>query len=171
MPIRTKFSERQAGERVAVNVLALSPQARRSHIVLNVSPAAPLVVINSTQKLTFTSASTSGFKIIAVYVNFVAAPAVSGGTSTLGISRIAVDGSTATVIVTAATILAGYTARTPVVQTLAASNPTAITAGESVEVAIVTSNNTVGTADTGASVTFLVEAVEDAVINDTNATI
>lgn len=168
---RSKFSNRQAGQGVAVDVLALSPQARRSYVVLNASPAAPLCVQNTSQFLTFTSCSTAGFKIIAAYVNFTVVPVCAGGTSTLAIERIATDGSTATSIVAAADILAGYTAKIPVAQTIAATNPAAITAGESVLVTIATSNNVVGTADKGASVTLLIEQVEDAVISDTNVNV
>lgn len=169
--VRSKFSKRQAGQAVAVDVLALSPQARTFLVVLNASPAAPWVVQNTTKTLSFTSPTTSGFKILAAYQNFVTAPVVSGGTSTLAVDRVAVDGSTATVIVTAATILSGYTAKIPVALTLAATNPAAITAGQSVLVSIVTSDHTVGTADTGASITFLCENVEDDVITDTNSTL
>jgi hypothetical protein len=156
---------------VAVDVLALSPQARTFPVVLNASPAAPLVVQNTAKTLTFASGLTSGFKINSIYVNFEIVPVVSGGTSTLKVERIATDGSTATSVVAAADILSGYTAKIPVAQTLAAANPTAITAGESVMVTITTSNHSVGTADAGASVTLWCEAVEDSVISDTNATV
>ena len=117
------------------------------------------------------SGLTSGFKILSAYVNFVTLPACAGGTSTLAIDRIATDGSTATNIVAAADILSGYTAKVPVAQTLAATNPTAITAGQSILVTVTTSNNAVGTADVGASVTLWCEAVEDDVITDTNSTL
>ena len=168
---RSKFSQRQAGQAVAVDVLALSPQARTFPIVLNASPAAPLVVTNSSQFLTAVSGLTSGFKINSIYVNFSVVPVVSGGTATLKVERIATDGSTATSIVAAADILSGYTANIPVAQTIAATNPSAITAGESVLVTVATSNNAVGTADKGASVTLWCEAVEDAVISDTNVNV
>lgn len=144
----------------------LSPQARRRHVVLNASPAAPLCVQNTSQYLTFTSGTTSGFKIVAIYVNFVVAPVVSGGTATLAVDVVDTNGSTTTSVVAAADILSGYTAKIPVAQTLAATNPTAITAGQSVMVTVATSNNSVGTADKGASVTFVIEPVEDTTISE-----
>lgn len=167
--IRNKFSKRQAGYGVAVDVLALSPQARTFPIVLNAT--APLVVQATSKYVTMASGLTSGFKIISAYVNFVTLPVCSGGTSTLAIDKIATDGSTATNIVAAADILSGYTAKVPKVQTIAATNPSAILAGESVMVTVTTSNNAVGTADVGASITLWCEAVEDDVISDTNSTV
>lgn len=169
MPIRSHFSRRQAGERVAVDVLALSPQARRFEVVLNASPAAPICVTNSTQYLTFTA--TRSLRVISAYVNFVVVPVVSGGTGTLAIDKVATDGSTTVSMVAAADILSGYTAKIPVAQTLAATNPTSITVGESIMVSVVISNNAVGTPDKGASITLLCEPVEDTVINDTNTAV
>lgn len=169
--VRNKFSKRQQGYHVAVDVLALSPQARTFPVVLNASPAAPLVVQNTSKTLTFASGLTSGFKINSIYVNFEVVPVVSGGTSTLKVERIDTDGSTATSIVAAADILSGYSAKVPKAQTIAATNPAAITAGQSVMVTITTSNHAVGTADAGASVTLWCEAVEDSVISDTDTTI
>lgn len=168
---RSKFSQRQAGQAVAVDVLALSPQARTFPIVLNASPAAPLCVQNTSQFLTASCGLTSGFKINSIYVDFAVVPAVSGGTATLKVEKYNTAGDTATSIVAAADILSGYTAHIPVAQTLAATNPSAITAGESVVVTVATSNHSVGTPDKGASVTLWCEAVEDSVISDSNANV
>lgn len=167
--IRSKFSARQAGQAVAVDVLALSPQARVFPIVLPAS--APLVVQNVSKYISLSSGLTSGFKVLSAYVNFTTLPAASGGTSTLKIEKINTAGDTAVEIVAAADILSGYTAKVPKAQTIATTNPTAITAGESILVTVTTSNHTVGTADVGASVTLWCEAVEDSVITDTNSTL
>lgn len=158
----------KASQRVSSFIKAdvgyLSPQARRQHVVLNAT--APLVVQNVSKYMTMACGTTSGFKVIAAYVNFVTLPACAGGTSTLAIDKIATDGSTATNIVAAATVLSGYTAKVPLAQTLAATNPTAITVGESILVTVTTSNNVVGTADVGASVTLVIEPVEDTTISE-----
>lgn len=165
--IRSKFSKRQAGQAVAVDVLALSPQARQRTIVL--SATAPLVVQNASKYLSATCPFTSGFKVVDAWVNFVTLPVCSGGTSTLAIDKVATDGSTTTSIVAAADILSGYTAKVPKQQTLAAT--VTLTAGQSILVTVATSNNTVGTADVGASVTLVVEPIEDDPISDSNTSV
>lgn len=163
---RSKFSERQQGGNVAVNVQAASPQLRRFEVVLTTSAA--MVVQNTSKYLQFTSCTTSGIKVISAYVTFAVAPAQAGGTSTLSVRRCATDGTTFTDIVTAASVLSGYTAFIPVAQTIAAANPSAITIGQSIVVTVTASNDTVGTADSGISVTLLCEHVEDTIINDTD---
>ncbi len=165
---RSKFSERQAGRAVAVDVLALSPQARRDILTAPAGQAA-LVVQNTTKYLSIPIAITC--RVINAYLNFVTAPAASGGTATIQIDHVAVDGSTTTNIVASVTILSGFTAKIPVALTLAATNPSSCAAGGSFLVTVVTSNHTVGTADAGACVSLGVEAVEDTVINDTNAAV
>lgn len=162
---RGRFSKHQQGRGVAVDVYALSPQARANRI--NLTSGAPLVVQASTKYLCYTEPSTSGITVLGAYVTFAVAPVVSGGTSTLAITKYDTNGSTTTTIVTAATILSGYTAFIPVAQTLAATGIT-VTAGQSIVVTVTTSNNSVGTADVGAAVTLLVESVEDTIISDPN---
>ena len=162
--VRSKFSERQQGRGVVVDVFAASPQLRRVPVPL--SATAPLVVQNVSKYMTFTAPYAC--KLINAYVSFVTLPACAGGTSTLAIDRIAVDGSTATNIVAATTILTGYTAKIAVAQTLAATNPTSIAAGETIQVTVTTSNNAVGTADVGANVTMLLEPIEDTIITATD---
>lgn len=163
---RNKFSSRQAGPGVAVDVLALSPQARRRQIDLNAGQAA-LVVQNTSKYLTTTA--TYDMVIKGAYYNCVTAPAVSGGTATLKIERIATDGSTATEVVASVTLLSGITGDVAEALTLAATNPTEITAGQTIKVTVATSNHSVGTADAGSCISLLVEPVEDSVISDTDA--
>lgn len=159
-----KASERVLNGTTRVDIAAASPQLRRFEITL--SSSAAMVVNGVTNYLCHTSASTSGLKVIAAYVTCAVAPAVGGGTSTLSIKRYLVGGTSDADIVAAATILSGYTAFIPVLQTLAAANPAAITAGQSIVVTVTTSANVVGTADSGLSVTLLVEHVEDSPIVD-----
>lgn len=162
---RNKFSNRQAGPGVAVDVLALSPQARRHLLVLGAGQAA-MTVQNTTKELSYTAAF--DHKIVSIYVNQVTAQAMASGTSAMTIDRVATDGTTDTAVVASATVL-GKTANVAYAPTLAATNPAEITAGQTVRLRITTSNNTVDTADEGWSATFLLEAVEDAVISDTDA--
>lgn len=167
MPVtRSRFSVRQAGSRVAVDVKALSPQARRYEMTLTSSGV--MVVQNASRYMQAVVNSTAGVKVVGAYVTFAVVPAQSGGTATLSVRRCAVDGSTFTDIVTAATVLTGYTAFIPVVSTLAAANPSAITVGQSIVVTVTASNNAVGTNDSGCTVTLLLEPIEDTVISDTD---
>jgi len=161
---RSKFSEKQSRNLVAVDVLALSPRARRQ-VVPIVAPIT-LVVQNTSKTVAITSPSSC--KVVSAYVQFSTVPAVAGGTATLKIERIATDGSTATSIVDAATILSGYSNNIAVAQTIAATNPTEITAGQTIRVTVTTSNNVVGTADVGGTITLLVEPVEQTAITDSD---
>lgn len=163
MPItRNRFSRRQAGRGIAVDVLALSPQARR----YLVSVPFPTLTANVITYASFTA--NAACRVISVYVDFPVIPAMSSGTSAFTVDRYLVDGTTDANIVASLTVLTGFTAFIPVAPAIAAANPTSITAGQSVVVTLTTSNNTVDTNHRGGSITFLVESVEDAVISDTN---
>jgi hypothetical protein len=157
-----KASERVFNATTRVDVNAASPQLRYREVTLSCPTG--LVVQNTSQYLQHVCTTTSGETVVGAYVTFAVAPACAGGTSTLGIKKYDTDGSTTTTIVTAADILAGYTAFIPVEQTLAAS--VSLTAGQSIVVTVATSNNVVGTADKGATVTLLLAPVEDSVISD-----
>lgn len=168
---RTKFSVRQAGRAVCVDVPALSPQARSDTI--SYSSAAALVVQNTTKYLTFPIASSSsngntgsGIVVTGAMINFQTAPVVSGGTATIQIDSVT-TGAGATTNIVAATTLLGLTAQTPVQLTLATTNPAATVPTSLLLVTIVTSNNTVGTADVGFGLTIAYENVEDAIVQDT----
>lgn len=158
-----KFSKRVSAF-IKVDVDGASPQLKRREVTLSAS--APLVVQNASKYLQHVCSTTSGEKVVGVYVTFAVAPAQAGGTTTLSVRRCATDGTTFTTIVTAASILTGYTAFIPVAQTLAATNPTSITAGESIVVTVTASNDAVGTADVGATVTLLLEPIEDTTISE-----
>lgn len=157
-----KASQRFFNATTRMDVGALSPQARRFSMVLDSNTAT--VVRNTARVLTLTVPFDC--LISAVYVNFQTIPVMAAGTSTLGIKHVATDGSTETVIVTAASVLSGYTARVAKAQTLAGTNPSEITAGTTVEVTVTTSDHAVGTADVGTSITFVCEPVEDDPISD-----
>lgn len=165
--IRSKFSERQAGRAVCVDVLAHSPQSRaRSHWV------------GMTSNLPVVQATTKYFVIPVLYDQIVQSislvyktvPVMSSGTATVQVDYVAVDGSTTTAIV-AATSLLLLTTLVPLALTLAATNPASCLSGGSWVFTVVTSNNTVGTADVGGGLTMRTEPVEATVISDTNATI
>ena len=163
--IRSKFSQRQAGQATAVDVLALSPQARRYAVPLKLP--AP---VNGT--LTYTSMSIPvSCKIVAAYMVYQVLPVISGGTMTMLLDTVAVNGSTTVNIVASLDVLSGFTAKVPVALTLAATNPTALTAGGSIQLTITSSANA-PTADTGqGSLTLLLENIEDGVITDTDSTL
>lgn len=172
---RSKFSERQAGKNVAVNVHAQSPQARMIPIVLDSSAA--MVVQASTKYMTCAPvqnpSSTSGFRVVGAALSFQTAPAVAGGTATIQVDAIASDGSTTTNIVPSTSIL-GLTSKVATQLALAAAqvadsnNGIAIPVGATILVTVTTSNNSVGTADVGFGLTIGIEPVEDTIINDAN---
>lgn len=158
----SKASKRVFNATTRTDVDALSPQARYRVIVLDSNSA--MVVQNASRILTCTVPFDC--VINAVWFNFQTIPVQAGGTATAGLSHVATDGSTATVIVTAATVLTGYTARVAKAQTLAATNPTEIVAGTTLELTVSASNDAVGTADVGFSATIRVTPVEDDPISD-----
>lgn len=164
---RSKASVRLDAGQMAQDVASLSPQARRYEMTFTSSGV--MVVQNASRYMQAVVNSASGLRVVGGYVTFAVVPAQSGGTTTLSVRRCATDGSTFTNIVTAATILTGYTAFIPVVCSLAATNPTAITVGQSIIVTVTASNDSVGTNDSGCTVTLLCEPVEDGVISDTIA--
>lgn len=163
---RSKASKHLLTGNMAVDVLGASPQLRQFEV--NLTTSGTMCVNGATKYLQCVSGTTSGIKVTAAYVTFAVAPVMASGTSTLGIDRVATDGSTSTVIVTAASVLSGYTAFIPVAQTLAATNPSAITAGQTIRVTVTTSSNTVDTADVNCTVTLVCEHIEDTTISDSN---
>ena len=172
---RAKFSERQAGKNIAVNVQALSPQARLHYMVVD-NPTA-VVVPNGSKYFTrapvVSPSSSTGCRVVGATVCFQTAPVMATGTATIQIDAVAADGVTTTNIVPATSLLllTGLVAKTlafAAAQTADANNGIIIPAGATILVTITTSNNTVGTADVGFSLTLGVENGEDAIINDAN---
>lgn len=97
------------------------------------------------------------------YCVFRTAPIVSGGTATLLIEYIASDGTTATTIVAATTVLS-KTDLVPFALTIAVS--TTLAEGGSFRISITTSNNSVGTAPVGGEVVLTCYPVEDSAITE-----
>ena len=172
---RSKFSERQAGRNIAVNVHALSPQARMHYLQFD-SPSA-VVVANGSKYFTGgpvqSPSSSSGFRCVGAVVTFQTAPVMATGTATIQIDAVAADGSTTTNIVPATSLLllTGLKATQlalAAAQVADTNNAIAIPVGATVLVTITTSNNTVGTADVGFGLTLGIEPVEDTIIADAN---
>lgn len=162
--VQSKASERLLGANEVFDVGGMSPNAKARVINLVI----PTVVANSTTAtgLAIPAAMIAGMKVVGAQVTyFGTVPAQSGGTTTIQIDRIATDGTTATVIVALVTILTGLTANVAAALTLAATNPTAITAGQTIKASVIASNNTVQTsgADYG-SLTLHLEPIEETVI-------
>lgn len=169
--VRSRFSVRQAGRAVAVDVLALSPQART--FFSTIDPGSAIVVQAQTKYFTAgvpvnnlsNPNSTTGVKLVGVSYTQQTAPAVAGGTATVQVDVVASDGST-TVNLVAATSLLGLTSKVAL-QLAMAATPT-IPTGSMILITVVTSNNSVGTADVGSSFTLGFEPVEDALITDSS---
>jgi hypothetical protein len=92
-------------------------------------------------------------------------PACAGGTATIQIDYVNALNTVTTNIVAATSILA-LTNSIPLVLTLAATNPTTCAAGGSILVTVVTSNNAVGTADVGGTLTIAYQGVDPNPITD-----
>lgn len=125
-----------------------------------VSQQVPTVVQATTRVFTLPITWPGRLSVRDVWLMFSTVPAVSGGTATIQIDSIAVDGTTAVVVVTAVTILSGFTNGIPVNLTLAATNPTSLAQGTSLKVSIITSNNSVGTADVGFGLSVVYTALD-----------
>lgn len=161
---RSKFSERQAGRAVAVDVLALSPRARERRIDITL----PATTANTTTYSTLVALGVAG-TLVSGYAVFRTKPVIdSTGTCTLLVEYVAADGSTATTIVDAQD-LEGKTDMIPFTLTLAATPSMA--AGGSIRTSIVTSNHTVTTAQVGGAVVLHYLPTEDTIINDTNTSV
>lgn len=160
---RSKFSERQAGKNIAVDVLALSPQARSESFYLPATAVVPLTT--SATKVAVIPVPTN-VKVTGAQLSYTTIPVMASGTGTIQIDYVAVDGSTTTNIVAATSILL-LTAKIPLVLALATTNPAVCTGGGQLLITVVAST-TVNTADVGGGLTISFENVEDAVINDTN---
>ena len=140
---RERFSKRQAGRGIAVDVMAVSPQVRTDYF--NFSSIAAVVVQATTYYLTVPvpfsatngNAAAAGVRVTGAEVNFQTAPVSAAGTATIQIDRVATGGGTTTNIV-AATNLLTRTAQTPFKLTLAATNPAAIVPGDLIMVTIAT---------------------------------
>ncbi len=158
---RSKFSVRQAGARVAVDVNALSPRARERRIDIDL----PATTANTT---TYSAMRASGEPgtLVSGYAVFRTKPVIDDpGTITLTIDHVAADGSTVTTLVDAQT-LEGKTDLVPFALTLAAT-PAMLATG-SIRTSIATSNHTVSTAQVGGTVVLIYKPTEDAVISDTD---
>jgi hypothetical protein len=164
--IRSKFSERQAGAKVAIDVLAMSPQARLHAWHLAATSCLP-VVQNTTKTLLMPVAA--DLKVTSVYIGYTTIPICAGGTAVLEVDYVAVDGSTTTIIGTMSVL--ALSSKIPAAMTLAATNPAKCAAGGSLVFTMTTSNNAVGTADVGGGLAIGIERVEAAVISDTNTTV
>jgi len=162
MAIYNKASERVLGGQTLVDVDAASPQMKRFRIDL---PLPALTQNASTFAYSIATTST-GFKIVGGYIGYGGVvPAQSGGTATYQIDRYNVAGDAATIVVAATTILTGIVTKVNNALTLAGTNPTSITAGQSILVTLTASNHTVGAPGTGGQVTLLCEKIADPVIS------
>ena len=158
-----KASERTSSM-IKADVTYASPQLRRNITKISI----PATTQNTTTYTVWSvpaNIGVSGIKITAASVVFGVAPAVSGGTCTLALTKYASDGVTTVSVADAATILS-KTAFVSFNLTLATTNPTAILAGESVAVVVATSNNAVGTAQSGGTVSIEWVPVEDTTISE-----
>ena len=160
--IRTKFSERQMGGGVAVDVLAGSPQARRRIVTIPINSA----IISTAIYASFTAVTAC--KVVNCYITYPVLPLVAGGTQTVSVDILTTAGSSANMVAATST-LNNFTAMVARDMTLV---NTTLAAGQSVVATFLTSNNapTVNTG-VGGSVSFLLEPTEDAVISDTDTTI
>ena len=158
---RSKFFERQAGQAVAVDCLALSPQAALRQLFM----ALPATTQATT---TYGNIKPVGINCQAVsgYVVFRTAPAVAGGTCTITLTYTAADGVTATVITATQDILSKSNL-VPFALTMTAT-PLMLATG-SLTLSIITSNNSVGTAQVGGELVLNVYPTEDTVISDSRS--
>lgn len=163
-----KMSVRGKNKDLRVDVDSASPMLRRQRDFLFTMPA---TTQNSTTSSLVQSCGVSGkagsavVKVIgATAVWGTTAPAVSGGTCTVVVEKIANDGTTATSLTTATTLLS-RTANVPFDLT-ALATPLTVNGDESIRVSVTTSNNAVGTAGAGGSVTVICAPVEDTTISD-----
>ena len=167
MATMTKATDRQLGTGVSVDVTAASPKLRRQFAIVLDSP-------NFTQNTTvqgtavphgiYGAAGTAVLRVIGAQCVFGTAPAVSGGTATINIQKIANDGTTKTALATATSAL-GQTANV-VFDLTALATPLTVNGDEVLNVVSVTSNNAVGTQQVGGKITVYAEPIEDATIAD-----
>ena len=162
---RSHFSRRALPRFTAVDVLSLSPQARRQFVK---EVLFPVLTQNAVTLSANAAVLPTNCSLIGGYVTFRTIPAAAGGTATFQVRSIAADGITKVFMTTALTVLA-MTNDVPVALVLAATNPVNLPAGTSLELVCTTSNNVVGTAQVGGTVTLLFEPTEDAIISYSTA--
>lgn len=158
-----KASERVLNATTRVDVAALSPAARGDTMYIPLTTALPIV--QATTKLLMLPVFSNALVVNGASLVYTTVPVVAGGTATIQIDYVAVDGSTTTNIVAATSVLA-LTNKVPLALTLAATNPASCAAGGSILVTVVTSNNAVGTADIGGGLTIGYQGVDPNPITD-----
>lgn len=162
----TKASERLLPHDMRVDVAALSDNAVRFTVPLTANAA--MVVQNASRYLTYNVCHPDGIKVVGIYWGFSqTVPAQAGGTATVKVETLdKADGTTATSIMDALTVLSGVSAGIPLAGTLASTNPTSVAAGSVIRAVVAADNNAVGTADVGFGLTLLCEAVEPTTITE-----
>lgn len=162
---KTALVGRVVPDSVRVAVTDCSPTLRGDTMYVPLTNGGLAVVINTTKTLLI-PVTGNALIVNTVTIGYVTVPAVSGGTATIQVDTVAADGSTTVNILAAVTLLTGLTNKVPLNLTLAATNPASIPAGASILITVVTSNNTVGTADVGGTLTIGYQGVDPNPITD-----
>ena len=163
MPIRTKASQRGGvlGVGGIIDVDACSNALKRQ---VQVTVTLPATTQNqTTNSVVIPVPHANGLRFVRAYYVYGTAPAVSGGTCTVQVQKLATDGTTATALDAAVSALS-KTNNVAFAGGAAVSGVT-VSQGETVRVQCVTSNNTVGTPAANGVAWLLFEPIEATVID------
>ena len=158
----TPFSTHGLGVGVAVDVNALSLNARRKVVTL----AVPTPTRNSSTYTGFTvPAQSKSLKVVGADLCFFGIVPAGPSTATIQVDRIAVNGSSATVVVASLDILTGFTTKISNALTVAtATNPVA-SAGQTFMVTVTCSDQAVTATGSGVLTLYLEPADPDPILS------